>query len=427
MSTDLLRRIRWIATATAVVMVVVAVLVTLIGKETVKQAADGMVPAPLAAGDPLYGSRPLPSIPLINEYGQKTSLSDYKGKFVVFAPAMTLCAEVCPMTTGNLMDFIGKLRNEGLASRVVVAEVTVDPWRDSPARLRAYKRMTGADFTLLTGSVANITRLWKMLGIYFKRVPQGNPPAIDWWTHQPEKFDVEHSDGVFILDGAGDERIVITGMPKTEGSLSPALHKLLDAEGEHNLSDPQMPWTASQLMDDIDWLMSRRVPASSLGQSSPPSAEVATKELSGSPQALSLLHSQASQLLGSVSAFRSRLASLRGYPVVVNVWAHWCPPCKEEFPLFASASASYGRKVAFLGFDANDPEAAQARKFLAAHHVSYPSYSGESSEIAWLTPIQNLPETIYISPQGKVLYAHIGQYETEGTLVSDIEHYALKP
>lgn len=422
----MLTRIRWTATAAAAALAVVAVVMTLVGKDTVKQTASGLVAAPLAAGDPLYGSKPLPAIPLINEYGQKTSLAAYKGKFVVFAPAMTLCAEVCPMTTGSLMGFMAKLRAEGLASKVVVAEVTVDPWRDSPARLRAYKRMTGADFTMLTGSVANITRLWKRLGIYFKRVKQGTPPAIDWWTHKPETFDVEHSDGLFVLDPAGDERIVISGMPKMEGKLSPALHKLLDSEGRHNLADPETPWTASQLIEDMDWLMNRQVAASSLASTPPPSPEVAGKELAGSPHALAALHSQASQILGSAGALRSRLESLRGYPVVINVWAHWCDPCKEEFPLFASASAAYGTKVAFLGFDANDPETAKARQFLREHHVSYPSYTGESSDISWLSPIDNLPDTIYISPQGKVLFVHIGQYETEGTLASDIEHYALK-
>lgn len=407
-------------------MATVAVVITLAGNDTVKQTATGLVPAPLAIGDPLYGSKPLPAIPLINEYGQKTSLAAYKGKFVVFAPAMTLCAEVCPMTTGSLMDVVDRLRREGLAAKVVVAEVTVDPWRDSPARLRAYKRMTGADFTMLTGSVANITSLWKRLGVYFKRVPEGSPPSIDWWTHRPETFDVQHSDGVFVLDPAGDERIVITGMPKIEGKLSPVLHGLLNAEGRHNLADPEAPWSASELMDDIDWLLSRSIPASSLAQSPPPSLETATRELAGSPVALAALHEQAGTLVGSASALRSRLRSLRGYPVVINVWAHWCPPCKAEFPLFASASAAYGRKVAFLGYDADDPEASEVQKFLNEHHVSYPSYKGESSEIAWLASFENIPDTIYVSPQGKVLYTHIGPYETEGALVADIDHYALK-
>lgn len=421
----LLRRIRWIATSAAAAMVVVAVVVTLTSKDTVTQTASGSVPAELAAGDPLYGSKPLPAIPLVNENGQKTSLAAYKGKFVVFAPSMTLCAEVCPMTTGSLIDLVGKLRREGLASKVVVAEVTVDPWRDSPARLRAYKRMTGADFTMLTGSVANITRLWRRLGIYFKRVREGSPPAIDWWTHRPEKFDIEHSDGVFVLDPAGDERIVITGMPKMEGALSPALHRLLDAEGERNLAHPEAPWTAAQLMEDIDWLTNRPVPASSLAQSPPPSAQTASKELAGSPAALASLHAQAGRLLGPEPALAGRLRSLHGYPVVLNVWASWCTACQAEFPELASASAAYGRKVAFVGFDAND-QSSEARKFLASHHVSYPSYAGESSEISWLSVVPNLPDTIYIGPQGKVLFTHIGQYESEASLVSDIEHYALK-
>lgn len=420
-----LRRLRWTATAAAAVMVLVTVVVTLTRKDPLRQTATGMVPAALAVGDQLYGSKPLPAIPLIDEHGHRTSLAAYGGRFVVFAPAMTLCKEVCPMTTGSLMALVSKLRSQGLASKVVVAEVTVDPWRDSPARLRAYKRMTGASFTMLTGSVRSITRLWKRLGVYFQRVPQGSPPAIDWWTHQPERFDVQHTDGLFVLDPAGDERIVVGGMPAVEGRLSRALQKLLDAEGRHNLSHPQTPWTASQVMEDLDWLMNRLVPASSLAQSAPPSAGQAARELQGSPAALASLHSQASRLLGSASALRSRLGSLHGYPVVINVWAHWCLPCKAEFPLFASASATYGRRVAFLGFDANDPEASEAQAFLTKHHVSYPSYSGESAELSWLAPIENLPDTIYLDAQGKVLYTHIGQYETEGTLASDISRYAL--
>jgi protein SCO1/2 len=422
-----LSRLRWSATAVAAVMVVVVVLVTLSSKDTARQTAAGMVPAALAVGDQLYGSKPLPAIPLIDEHGHRTSLAAYRGKFVVIAPAMTLCKEVCPMTTGSLMALVSKLRREGLASKVVVAEVTVDPWRDSPARLRAYMRMTGASFTMLTGSVRSITRLWKRLGVYFQRVPQGRPPAIDWWTQKPEKFDVQHTDGLFVLDPAGDERIVVGGMPQVEGGLSPALRKLLDAEGRHNLTHPETPWTASQVMDDLDWLMNRLIPAGSLTQSTPPSARQAAGELRDSPAALASLHSQASRLLGSVSSMRRRLASLRGYPVVINVWAHWCLPCKAEFPLFASASAAYGRRVAFLGFDANDPEGSQAQEFLARHHVSYPSYSGESAELSWLAPIENLPDTIYIDARGKVLYTHIGPYETEATLASDISRYASRP
>ena len=50
-----------------------------------------------------------------------------------------------------------------------------------------------------------------------------------------------------------------------------------------------------------------------------------------------------------------------------------CGPCRSEFGLFAVPSAGYGRRVAFLGADTDD-SAGDARTFLAAHPVSYPSY-----------------------------------------------------
>jgi cytochrome c biogenesis protein CcmG/thiol:disulfide interchange protein DsbE len=148
------------------------------------------------------------------------------------------------------------------------------------------------------------------------------------------------------------------------------------------------------------------------------------RALTGSPAPLAAVHAQADRMLGSLPALEARIRALRGYPIVINAWASWCGPCRSEFGLLASASARYGRRVAFLGADTNDSTGA-AQTFLAQHPVSYPSYQTNLSDLNSLAAVGYLPTTIFISPAGKVVYVHIGQYDTQGSLDGDIADYAL--
>jgi cytochrome oxidase Cu insertion factor (SCO1/SenC/PrrC family)/thiol-disulfide isomerase/thioredoxin len=151
----------------------------------------------------------------------------------------------------------------------------------------------------------------------------------------------------------------------------------------------------------------------------------ARQQLASSPPALAELHRQAGQLIGSESALAARLRSLRGYPVVLNVWASWCGPCRSEFPLLANASVTYGRRVAFLGADTED-QAANARSFLADHHVAYPSYEASTEALSSLAAFEGVPTTMFFDREGKLVHVHFGQYEAQGTLDHDIESYALR-
>jgi cytochrome oxidase Cu insertion factor (SCO1/SenC/PrrC family)/thiol-disulfide isomerase/thioredoxin len=158
---------------------------------------------------------------------------------------------------------------------------------------------------------------------------------------------------------------------------------------------------------------------------SPTHQRAGAPDLIGSPKPLAALHAQASRLIGAEPGLKARIRSLRGYPIVLNVWASWCPPCRAEFGQFAAASEQYGRQVAFLGADIND-SSGDAAAFLRAHHVSYPSYSASSRNIQQIVPggLEGTPTTVFIDRAGKVTHVHTGPYEAQGTLDADITAYA---
>lgn len=148
--------------------------------------------------------------------------------------------------------------------------------------------------------------------------------------------------------------------------------------------------------------------------------------LAGAPKPLAKLYAQGDRLVsGGTSAFGSQLRALRGHPVVVNVWASWCEPCRMEFPYLQRLSAKYGKRVAFVGVDTNDNDAA-ARTFLAELPLPYPSYTDPNKDIAQsVGATVGLPDTAYYDASGKQVFVKQGQYASEGDFAADIKRYAL--
>lgn len=150
------------------------------------------------------------------------------------------------------------------------------------------------------------------------------------------------------------------------------------------------------------------------------------RALAGSPAPLAALHAQADRLLGGgAQAFEQRLARLRGYPVVANVWASWCYPCRHEFPLMQRAAARLGKRVAFLGIDAQDSDAA-ASTYLKEAPVPYPSYADPDRKLADSVGVIGFPDTAFYDRAGKLVHLKQGPYTDQAQLEEDIRHYALE-
>jgi cytochrome c biogenesis protein CcmG/thiol:disulfide interchange protein DsbE len=152
-----------------------------------------------------------------------------------------------------------------------------------------------------------------------------------------------------------------------------------------------------------------------------------TVDFKGSPAPLVSLHDQANQLLGGgAKAFSARIASLKGYPIVVNKWGSWCGPCQSEFPVYQRVAAAYGRRVAFIGIDGKDSNAA-ATAFLKQFPVTYPSYTDPDEAVAGTIQARTYyPQTVFIDRSGAITYDHAGPYESAQQLASDIKRYAMQ-
>jgi len=236
----------------------------LVALTLIATACSSGQPAPPPASAGTVEARAVPaaieSASLVNQRGQRVTLASFRGRIVLLVPFLTLCNTICPLTTGNLLQTESALKAAGLGDKVQIVELSVDPGRDTPARLSAYAHLTGANWQLVTESPTELARFARFFGFSYRKAPPGHPPPIDWLTGKPLTYVVDHSVGYYLISSTGTLRYTTAAAPDFTGTLNPTLHAFLNTQGRAHLAHPEKNgWTVGDALNSLSWLLGRRI------------------------------------------------------------------------------------------------------------------------------------------------------------------------
>lgn len=114
------------------------------------------------------------------------------------------------------------------------------------------------------------------------------------------------------------------------------------------------------------------------------------------------------------------VARLGGRPTVINLWASWCGPCREETPLLQAVHDRYADDVNFVGVDTRD-EPGSAATFVENLGVTYPQLSDPDAGFLGDLRSPGLPVTVVLRADGSLVERHIGPITTESQLIDLIK------
>jgi peroxiredoxin len=115
-----------------------------------------------------------------------------------------------------------------------------------------------------------------------------------------------------------------------------------------------------------------------------------------------------------------RLSDFRGMPLIVNFWATWCPPCREEMPSMQRAHAAVAKEgIGLIAINVGE-DADTVAQFLASTQVQFPLPLDESSKVVTSYPVRGLPTTFVVDPDGRLAYVATGEREWDDPHLLDL-------
>jgi cytochrome c biogenesis protein CcmG/thiol:disulfide interchange protein DsbE len=111
-------------------------------------------------------------------------------------------------------------------------------------------------------------------------------------------------------------------------------------------------------------------------------------------------------------------------PLVLNLWAQWCPPCRTEAKFFQALHARAAGKVAVIGIDHADPSPDLALQLAQALGLRYPQLADPDKELRGPFGLGvGLPATVFVDANGQVRHiAHVA-YKSQDALFADVSKY----
>jgi cytochrome c biogenesis protein CcmG, thiol:disulfide interchange protein DsbE len=125
------------------------------------------------------------------------------------------------------------------------------------------------------------------------------------------------------------------------------------------------------------------------------------------------------QLVDGHSSTRANLTSLTGHPVLVNFWATWCSPCREEFPAMQAKYAQYkaAHQLVIVGIDVQgDSGPAAAQHFVRQMGATFPIWLDADGSAEAAYRVQALPTTVFVDRSGVIQDMLVGGPMTEDYL-----------
>jgi len=115
--------------------------------------------------------------------------------------------------------------------------------------------------------------------------------------------------------------------------------------------------------------------------------------------------------LKDIDGATHRLSDYRGKVLIVNFWATWCPPCREEMPSMQRAWKKLEQEgIAMLAVNVGEDEDT-IFQFTANYPVEFPLLMDRDSAVTGAWPVRGLPTTFVVDPQGRLAYRAIGGRE----------------